>query len=226
MKLVFALIAACTCALAQANTIAVKVVDREGKPVQDAVVIAKPANPPSKRPSLPQAVVVQEKMAFQPLVSIAMVGSKIRFINNDPWDHHVRGAAPGVAQLAGDSSSSTKGGFELRLEGKSEGKPAPTADITMTQSGPVGAALLGCFLHNSMRGTVYVTDSPWTAKTDAQGFAFIRDLPNGASEVRIWHGDQPIELPAQSIRLDDSPNAAPLQFQLQVVPRRRRGAAI
>jgi plastocyanin len=224
MKHTIALLAALCCWAAQASTIVVKVVDSDGKPVPDAVVIARPAAMPAKRPSLPQAVVVQEKMAFVPQISVAMLGSKIRFVNNDPWDHHVRGAAPGVAQLGGDSSSAAKGGFELRLEGKSEGKPAPTSEITMTQTGPMGAALLGCFLHNSMRGVVYVTDSPWTAKTDAQGFAFIRELPSGNAEVRVWQSDQPIDLPAQSIRVDDSgPNATPLQFKLQVVPRRRRG---
>jgi plastocyanin len=220
-----ALLAATTqCALAANLT--VKVIDREGKPVQDAVVIVKPANASARRPSLPQAVVAQEKMAFSPAVSIAMVGSKVRFINNDPWDHHVRGSAAGAAQLAGDSSSTAKGGFELRLEGKSDGKPAPTAEITLTQTGPVGAALLGCFLHNSMRGSVYVTDTPWTVKTDAQGLALVKDLPEGASVVRVWQNEQVVELPAQSITLSDTqPQAAAIQFQLQVVPRRRRAAS-
>ncbi len=207
----------CGATLAQAESITVKVIDREGKPVADAVVVAMPSVKTGKT-ALPQATVAQEKMQFSPAVSVAQVGSKLRFVNNDSWDHHVRGTAAGVVQFAG----SNPGGFELRLEGKTDGKAPRVQEVTLTQAGVIGASLLGCYLHSSMRGHVYVSDSPWAVKTNAQGEAKFTDLPFGPASVKVWQADQLQDLPAQNLTVAGA--AQVLQFQLQVVPRRPRGA--
>ncbi|MFM7330309.1 MAG: hypothetical protein ACKO1L_01375 [Brachymonas sp.] len=113
-----------------------------------------------------------------------------------------------------------RGGFELRLEGKEDGKPAKFQEVTMDKVGAQTAAVLGCFLHGSMRGHVYVSDSPWAAKTNEQGLVSFENVPDGAVQVRVWHADQLVDLPPQSVQV----TAAPLQVksQLQVTPRRRR----
>jgi hypothetical protein len=112
------------------------------------------------------------------------------------------------------------GGFELRLQGKDEGKPAKFQDVTMDKPGAQTAVALGCFLHGSMRGAVYVSDSPWAAKTNAEGVVSFENVPDGAVQLRVWHADQVVDLPVQSVNV----TAAPLQLksQLQIVPRRRR----
>jgi hypothetical protein len=46
------------------------------------------------------------------------------------------------------------------------------------------------------------------------------DVPDGAAQVRVWQGDQIIDLPLQSITVGAAP--ARVTVQLQVVPRRRR----
>ena len=46
---------------------------------------------------------------------------------------------------------------------------------------PTGAALLGCFIHSRMQGTIYVADSPWTVKTGADGVAVLDDVPEGVA---------------------------------------------
>lgn len=200
-----------------AGSLSVSVVDKDGKPVPDAVVLVIPANK-SAQPKTPlpmQAAVNQEKMQFIPAVTLVPVGAKVRFANNDPWDHHVRSSPAGMGQF-----NTTNAGFELRLEGKPEGKPAKTSDVTMDKPGVMGATLLGCFIHGSMRGYVYVSDSPWAVKTGSDGMATFDDLPDGAAQVKLWQADQLIDVPLQSAVIGAA--VAKSTFQLTVVPRRVR----
>lgn len=209
---------------AHAGTVQVSVVDRDGKPAQDAVVVLVHATARSASTSLPvMATVANEKMQFIPAVTVVARGAKVRFVNNDPWDHHVRGAPTNSifantpeAYAAGRNA----GGFELRLQGKDDGKPAKFQEVTFDQTGPQTAVGLGCFLHGSMRGSVYVSDSPWATKTNAEGIATFDSVPDGAVQVRVWHADQLVDLPLQAVIV----TSAPLQVksQLQIVPRRRR----
>lgn len=202
----------------QAATLSVTVVDKEGKPTQDAVVVVVPASKGMPKTALPlMATITQEKMQFIPAVTLVGAGAKVRFVNNDPWDHHVRGSAGGLAQLG---STATPAGFELRLEGKLDGKPAKFTEVSLDKTGPQSAVLLGCFLHGSMRGSVYVSESPWAVKTGANGLAQFDDLPEGPVQIKVWHGDQLVDLPPQQLKLDATPAAQTIQ--LQVVPRRRR----
>jgi plastocyanin len=202
---------------AMAGSLSVSVVDKEGKPVQDAVVVIVPTNKTAlpKKPMATQAVVNQEKMQFIPAVTLVPVGAKVNFVNNDPWDHHVRSSPAGLGQF-----NATNAGFEIRLEGKSDGKPAKASEVTLDKAGVLGATLLGCFIHGSMRGYVYASDSPWAAKTGADGMAVFDDLPDGAAQVRVWQADQLVDVPLQPATVGATP--AKNTFQLTVVPRRRR----
>ena len=213
MRIATLFIAACAVSAgAVAGTVSVTVLDKEGKPVQDAVVVVLPSARGTPKSALPMAATVtQEKMRFIPAVSVVPVGAKVTFINNDTWEHHVRGSAAGLAQF------SSTGGFELRLDGKPDGKPAKAAEVTLDKA---GAVLLGCHIHGSMRGHVYVSESPWAQRTTPEGQAVFDDVPDGAAQVRVWHGEQLIDLPLQSLTVGASP--ARVTVQLQVVPRRRR----
>ncbi|MBI2769934.1 MAG: plastocyanin [Burkholderiales bacterium] len=206
------LLAAATAA--QAGTVSVTVLDKDGNPVADAVVVVVPAAAGATRHPLPAAATVSQlKMQFVPAVSLVPLGARMTFVNNDSWEHHVRGSAAGAAQF----TSGGVGGFELRLDGKPEGKAAKSGEVVMDKAGPV---LLGCHIHGSMRGHVYVSDSPWAQKTSPEGQAVFDDVPDGAAQVRVWQADQLIDLPARAVTAGASP--ARLTVQLQVVPRRRR----
>jgi plastocyanin len=199
-------------------SLSVQVLDKDGKPAADAVVVVTPAAKGTPREPLAQtATIVQEKMQFVPAVSLVPLGAKLRFVNNDPWDHHVRGGTGGGASATAGAAPQ---GFELRLEGKTEGKSAKAVEISLDKPGAHSAVLLGCFLHSSMRGHVYVSDSPWAAKTDAQGMAQWTDLPEGPAQLRVWHADQLVDLPTQTLSLGGTATKA--SVQLQVVPRRKR----
>ena len=69
---------------AQAATLTVTVLDRDGKPVPDAVVVVTPSvrGTPKNRPPL-SATIVQEKMQFIPAVTVVSVGS--RLAGRRPW---------------------------------------------------------------------------------------------------------------------------------------------
>ena len=206
---------------ASAGSLTVSVIDRDGKPVPDAVVVVIPTNKSAlpKTPLPMQAGINQEKMQFIPAVTVVPVGAKVRFSNSDPWDHHVRSSPAGMGQF-----NTTNAGFELRLEGKPDGKPAKTSDVTMDKPGVMGATLLGCFIHGSMRGYVYVSDSPWAVKTGADGMATFDDLPDGVAQIKLWQADQLIDVPTQSTTVGAT--AAKNTFQLTIVPRRVRAPVV
>lgn len=218
MKKIFLFSAVSTlCIVASAGSLSVSVVDKEGKPVQDAVVVIMPANKTAlpKKPLPAQAVVTQEKMQFIPSVTLVPTGAKVSFINNDSWDHHVRSSPAGMGQF-----NATNAGFELRLEGKTDGKPGKPSEVTLDKAGVVGATLLGCFIHGSMRGYIYASESPWAAKTGSDGMAVFEDLPDGAAQIKLWQADQLLDVPTQTATIGAV--AAKNTFQLTVMPRKRR----
>lgn len=209
-----AALAAIAAAAAHAGPLQVTVRDRDGKPVPDAVVVLTPSGHGVPKHTLPTQVTInQEKMRFVPAVSLVGVGAKGVFVNNDPWEHHVRATAAGILSF----DDSRAGGFELRLDGKPEGKPARRAEATFDKPGPV---LLGCHLHASMRGHVYVSDTPWAALTADDGTVSFDAVPDGPVFVRVWQADQLVDVPAQQMTLTAAP--AKTTVNLSVVPRRKR----
>lgn len=212
-------------ASAVAGSLQVTVLDKNGKPLLDAVVIVVPEGKGvAKNPPPLSALVNQEKMQFVPAVTVVSPGAKIRFANSDPWDHQVRVSAPGLAlpsrSVTPGAAPSPNDGFSLRLEGKTEGKPAKTEDIVMNQPGATGTSILGCFIHGSMSGHIYVADSPWTVKTGPDGVVTLDDVPDGAVSVKVWHALQFVEPAPQKLTVSATP--AKQTIQLEVVPRRRR----
>lgn len=189
------LLAACLLAglsAAQAATVQVTVLARDGKPLPDAVVVLEPAagQPVPVAPPV-SLTVTQEKMQFDPMLSVVPVGSKIRFSNLDRWDHHVKGGAPG---LTGAGSTS----FEFRLAGRVPGQTPPSSEVTLEKAGPVQ---LGCHLHGSMRGFVYVAATPWAARTATDGVATLAQVPEGAMQLRVWHPDQLLDTAAVAVQV-------------------------
>lgn len=152
---------------AEAATVDVTVRGPDGKPVADAIVIVdtprKPAGPPRFAAAYEMA---QQNISFTPHVLIVPVGATVSFPNRDKVRHHVY------------SASKTKK-FDMKLYGRDE-----TRSLVFDR---VGAVSLGCNIHDVMSGVVYVTDTPFTAKTDAAGRVIIPNVPGGAARLRVWH---------------------------------------
>ena len=200
-----------------AGNVQIQVLDRDGKPVPEAVEVLYPsAANAATAPSLLQAspTIEQERMRFVPALTVVAPGTTLRFTNQDRWDHHVRGTSAGPAATGGAVGNE---GFEMRLAGKQDGQAAQAAETTVRQP---GVLLLGCHLHGSMRGHVFVTDSAWTLKTDADGIARFTAVPDGAAQLRVWHAEQLVDLPRKNLQVQPTPVLDTMQ--LSVVPRPRR----
>jgi len=159
----FALIGA---ANAQTAEIAARIVDDQGRPVEDAVVVAVPADG-TRAPVRPRETTIdQVDREFTPKVMAVVVGTPVRFPNHDNIRHQVYSFSPAKR-------------FELPLYA---GVPAEAVVFDKP-----GVVILGCNIHDWMIGYVYVSESPYFAKTGKDGTAVIADLPPRAYTVRVWH---------------------------------------
>ncbi len=167
MKLALFLAWAVVAALpASAGTVTATIVDKKGKPVEDAVLLAYPASP-GKRARKPATVDVdQVDKEFKPRVSAVAVGTPIRFPNYDQIRHHVYSFSPAK-------------NFEIPLY-----KGVPAEPIVFDQPGVV---TLGCNIHDWMQGWVFVAETPYFVVSDASGKAELTGLPAGATRLRVWH---------------------------------------
>jgi len=195
---------------AWAATLHVTVTSADGRPAADAVVMVQPGPDAGAVVPAPGTVVIEQKeFRFVPYVAVVPPGGAVRFVNKDPYDHHIR-TLPG-GPLGNVAPVKT---FEFRLAAGGRGGDA---------SEPVkldlpGSILLGCHLHGSMRGHVLVSASPWFAVTDDRGRARVEGLPEGAVELKVWHPDQLSEQPVQRLQLGP---ALGTDVKLNFTPRRR-----
>jgi plastocyanin len=163
------LVAALLPLVAQAQTaeIAATVVDEQGRPLADAVVVAVPSDGSLRLPPQPhEGVVDQVDKEFTPRVTAVLVGAPVRFPNNDNVRHQVYSFSPAKR-------------FELPLYAG-----APAQPVVFDKPGVV---VLGCNIHDWMIGYVYVSESPYFAKTGPDGKALLTELPPTKYVVRVWH---------------------------------------
>jgi plastocyanin len=136
-----------------------------------------PTNPPaavvyleSNRPIQPAAhstaQMAQKGMSFAPDLVAILVGSTVEFPNLDDTYHNV-------------FSYSKAKRFDLGRYRKDE-KPA-----SVVFDKP-GAVTVHCDIHERMRGTVLVLDTPYFVKTDAQGRYRLEHLPAGNFTLKAW----------------------------------------
>jgi hypothetical protein len=176
----------------------VLVKDHKGKPVADAVVLATPLDPKSLLRAKPQPDAMdQVDKQFVPYVKPILVGSTVRFPNSDNISHQVY-------------SFSAAKKFELPLY---SGTVAPP--IVFDKPGVV---VLGCNIHDWMIGYIYVSETPFFAKTGALGAVTLGDLPPGDYTVRIWHPnmDHAEDSTVRHLTLSaDAPTSAEWQLSLK-----------
>ena len=172
--------------------------DQKGKAVADAVILVIPADPRNAlRARAPAAAVDQVDKQFVPYVKPIFVGSTIRFPNSDNIRHQVYSFSPAKK-------------FELPLY---SGTDAPPVMFDKP-----GVVVLGCNIHDWMIGYIYVSETPFFAKTGPLGTAVINDLPAGEYTVRIWHPsmDRAEESTSQRLILTaDTPGLAEWQIGLK-----------
>lgn len=169
MRLFLSLLLALSLAApARAGELWVQVLTPAGKPVANAVVMVRPlAGPPRTSIRFAWAYrVAQKDMQFDPFVLIVPVGAEVAFPNLDTVRHHVYSFSPAKT-------------FELKLYGRDETR--------LVRFDNAGVVAVGCNIHDDMSAFIRVVDTPFAAKTGANGQAVIRDLPAGAAMLTLWH---------------------------------------
>lgn len=203
-------------ATAQAADLTVTVLDRNGKPLADAVVLVDSGVQGARPAPVLEAGIAQEKLRFVPAVTVVGLGAKVSFSNLDSWDHHVILGVMGAGGVYVDPGQNT----QFRLAGRVGSKPPATDSKVLTQP---GAYLLGCHIHGSMRGHVYVADTPWARLGGDDGRAQLQGLPEGPARVRIWHPDQLVDGTPTPVQIAATGNA--VTVHTQVTPSRKKRAA-
>jgi plastocyanin len=156
--------------LAQASTLNVVVTDEAGQPLPNAVVILDPAGAKLPVKPMAQVDVSQAKRQFNPQLTVVTVGTPVNFPNFDTVRHHVYSFSPIKT-------------FELKLYAG-----VPAAPIVFDKP---GAAVLGCNIHDQMAAWVVVVDTPYFARTAANGQAKIEGIAPGSYRLRGWHAGVP-----------------------------------
>jgi plastocyanin len=170
-RVTLALFACCGVAALRAGELQVTVVDAKQRGVVDVVVIATPVagSGLAQRAATARATMDQRDLTFVPDVLVVQTGTSISFPNHDIVKH----------QVYSFSQAKT---FQLPLY---VGKVYPPLVFDKP-----GIVTIGCNIHDSMLGFIYVTDSPWFGKTDASGAADIAQLPAGLYDIALWHPRQ------------------------------------
>jgi plastocyanin len=142
------------------------VYDQNGKPLPNAVVVATPeeGSVPAARSTV--EIVDQVDKEFMPYVKAVRAGSYVKFPNKDDIRHHVYSFSPAKK-------------FELPLY---TGTPAQP----MLFDKP-GIVKLGCNIHDWMIAYIYVAETPYFGKSEADGRVELEALPPGRYHVRVWH---------------------------------------
>ena len=196
-KAVRSLLAVFLCAAAgavSAGSVAVQVTDAAGKPLADAVVYVdleggQPANP---KP----ATIEQRGLKFVPLVSVIQTGAMISFPNNDKVKHHIYSFSPAKK-------------FDQKLY-----SGVAAAPQVFDKAGTV---VLGCNIHDRMVAYVKVVDTPYFARSDADGMARI-ELPAAArATVSAWHYNMAGATAEQMVQLKGA-DSTPVTFRLAMKP--------
>jgi plastocyanin len=145
-----------------AADLALDIHDSAGTPVADAVVYAQPAGAaPAVRPGT-RAVIDQVNKEFVPRVSIVQAGTQVFFPNSDNIRHSIYSFSPAKT-------------FTTKLYSGREAAPL-MFDKT-------GLVVLGCNIHDTMVAWVFIVDTPWFARSGADGAATLKALPNGEYTV-------------------------------------------
>jgi len=131
----------------------------------ETVVYIDEDNIPGGKPKTPpQAVLDQKRNEFIPRVLPVVVGTKVDFINSDPFDHNV---------------FSPEEDYDLGLI-------SPGERLTHKFKTP-GIYRQLCRIHPQMLGFILVLKNVFFAKTDKEGRFRIEDVPAGTWHLKVWN---------------------------------------
>ncbi|MEO8060774.1 MAG: methylamine utilization protein [Burkholderiales bacterium] len=165
-----------------------------GAAVSDAVVWL---DGNGAKPNLSPVEIGQRDREFEPMVTVVSTGTRVLFPNRDKVKHHVY-------------SFSAAKTFAIQLYSGTPAEP-----IVFDKPGVV---VIGCNIHDWMLAYVAVVDSPWFAKTAANGHTEIANLPAGRYTVNVWHPYQKLQLETKIVELETIQSRREMKFTLDIAP--------
>ena len=151
---------------AAAATVTATVTDKAGRPLPGAVVTLEPSGAKLAVKPLNGVEISQKAKAFIPDVTVVTVGTPVTFPNLDTVRHHVYSFSPAKT-------------FELKLYAGT-----PSAPVVFDKA---GIAVIGCNIHDQMAAWVVVVDTPYYARTAANGTVRLEGVGAGSYRLRAWH---------------------------------------
>ena len=151
---------------AGAGGIRVRILDRDGGPVPEVVVSARPLDAVAEPlPAMPEARMNQHALAFEPHILVVTTGTDIAFPNDDEVRHHVYSFSPAKQFNFSIDSQATHAAIRFDVP---------------------GIVTLGCNIHDEMLAYIVVVDTPHFAKTGVDGSVEMTGLEAGRYELSIW----------------------------------------
>lgn len=133
----------------------------------DAVVYVAPIAGKTFPAPAEHALIDQKDLQFVPHVTVVLVGTTVDFLNSDALLHNV--------------FSPDKCAEKFNLGSWPQGTKR-----SYTFKQPCAATLL-CNVHPEMEGFVVAVPTPYYAVTDKSGAFTLKDLPDGAYTLEVWH---------------------------------------
>ncbi|MGS2718574.1 methylamine utilization protein [Eionea flava] len=149
-------------AMNAADAITLQVLDHQGLPLENAVVVLPSI---AATPTTQPLVMDQRNRQFSPSVLTASAGQLVAFPNSDNVRHHVY-------------SFSRAKPFEIKLYSGTE-----TSPIMFDSPGII---VLGCNIHDNMIGYILVSDGQWSAVSNNDGIIHLPEFTDNTSAT-LWH---------------------------------------
>lgn len=166
-KLVLILILLHCSSITSAKLNKLKFVNQYDEPIASVVV----TSPQFKENQLGKDPLImdQQERQFSPRILVVQVGQEVSFPNSDNIRHHVY-------------SFSDPKPFEIKLYSGQQAEPIQF-DIP-------GIVVLGCNIHDSMLGFIYVNNMPNAHITDSRGLV---EIDSAITQITYWHPDLSID---------------------------------
>ncbi|MFT7260838.1 MAG: plastocyanin [Glaciecola sp.] len=144
------------------------IIDQNHTPLPNAVIEYSPSVSLTKKTTDAEKTYIMDQIdkQFAPHVLIIPVDSLVSFPNSDDVRHHVY-------------SFSTAKTFELKLYA---GKPKSPISFSK-----IGVVVMGCNIHDSMVGYIYVTANENTVLSNEKGEVLIAPNLPLQSQIQVWH---------------------------------------
>jgi len=163
---------ACTDKTDHNECIQINVQDYKGMPASDMVVYLQPLSGQQLSQSDEIVTVTQQNEAFAPYITVSQTKKQVNFVNQDDITHQIYSA-----------DSDNRFSFTIRAGSEHLANAFDhEAEISM-----------GCNIHDWMSGYLLVVDTPYFAKTDAQGQVRFSLSELGQYNIVVWHPQLPTQ---------------------------------